>query len=326
MKKTKLLKVVAILSLATFGLFACNINDLQNQGKVVAQADFGEDVAVIFDEEVPLSAAPGKLLTPQAPGTTVFDAGGVLLDASNSSQGYIMLKYDGSNSKIKVQIMKTGGATYTYNLNARKAYEVFPLSDGDGAYSIKVFENLAGSKYSQAFSQAINVKLQNQNLPFLYPNQYVNFNANSNTVKVGNTITQGAADDIKKVEAIYNYTVNNLTYDVAKANSVQSGYLPNVDNILVAKKGICFDYAAVMTTMLRSQGIPCKLIVGYTGDVYHAWINVYTPKTGWVDGMIFFDGKKWQLMDPTFASSSKKSKEIMKYIGNASNYQAKYAY
>ena len=25
------------------------------------------------------------------------------------------------------------------------------------------------------------------------------------------------------------------------------------------KKGICFDYAALMTGMLRSQGIPCKL-------------------------------------------------------------------
>jgi len=25
---------------------------------------------------------------------------------------------------------------------------------------------------------------------------------------------------------------------------------------------------------------------------YHAWISVYTPETGWIDGIIHFDGKK----------------------------------
>ena len=137
---------------------------------------------------------------------------------------------------------------------------------------------------------------------------------------------KSTSDDLKKVELIYDYTVGHLTYDKAKAASVQTGYLPDVDAVLASKKGICFDYASVMATMLRSQNIPCKLVVGYTGSLYHAWINVYTPETGWVDGMIFFDGKKWQLMDPTLASSSKKSESVMKYIGDSNNYTAKYVY
>ncbi|MPN37689.1 hypothetical protein SDC9_185209 [bioreactor metagenome] len=163
-------------------------------------------------------------------------------------------------------------------------------------------------------------------MPFLYPNQYVNFNADSKTVKKAIEVTKSTSDDLKKVELVYDYTVDTLTYDKVKAANVQSGYVPNVDAVLASKKGICFDYASVMTTMLRSQNIPCKLVVGYTGNVYHAWINVYTPESGWVDGMIFFDGKKWQLMDPTYASSGKKSESIMKYIGDSSNYTAKYAY
>ena len=39
-----------------------------------------------------------------------------------------------------------------------------------------------------------------------------------------------------------------------------------------------------------------------------------------------FDGKTWQRMDPTFASSGKKSDAIMKYIGDGKNYTVKYLY
>ena len=128
------------------------------------------------------------------------------------------------------------------------------------------------------------------------------------------------------MEKIYDYVVNNLTYDTQKAASVQSGYLPNVDAVMDSGKGICFDYAALMASMLRSQEVPCKLVVGYTGDVYHAWINVWSEEDGWVEGLIYFDGKVWKLMDPTFASSGNQSNKIMEYIGNGANYKAKYLY
>ena len=81
-----------------------------------------------------------------------------------------------------------------------------------------------------------------------------------------------------------------------------------------------------LTTMLRSQGIPTKLVIGYAGDVYHAWIHTYIPEKGWIEGVIFFDGTTWKLMDPTYASSSKQSKQIMEFIGNGSNYSSKYIY
>ena len=56
--------------------------------------------------------------------------------------------------------------------------------------------------------------------------------------------------------------VNNITYDTELAETVKSGYLPVLDKVLESKKGICFDYAALMTGMLRSQSVPCKLVVG----------------------------------------------------------------
>lgn len=105
--------------------------------------------------------------------------------------------------------------------------------------------------------------------------------------------------------AVYDFVIQNITYDKQLAATVQSGYLPVLDSVLEKKTGICFDYAALMTGMLRSQGVPCKLVVGYAGTAYHAWISVWSEKDGWIDGVVYFDGTSWQRMDPTFAANGK---------------------
>ena len=102
-------------------------------------------------------------------------------------------------------------------------------------------------------------------------------------------------------------------------------YLPDIDETLSTKKGICFDYASLMSAMLRSQRIPTKLDVGYSGEVYHAWISCYVDEVGWVDGISKFDGRHWSLMDPTLAASNSAT-NVKKYVGDGSNYTTKYTY
>lgn len=80
-----------------------------------------------------------------------------------------------------------------------------------------------------------------------------------------------------------------------------------------------------MAAMLRSQNIPTKLEVGYSGDAYHAWISTYIDETGWVDNIIEFDGHDWQIMDPTLAASND-SESVKKYVGDGSHYVVKYSY
>ena len=282
-----------------------------------------------------LGAAPAKAekpsslpvkSTPQS-GVTVYANAKASIDASNLSEGYVMVRYTGGKStRIKVQITKSGGTTYTYNLNHAGTAETFPLTEGDGSYTIKVFENTTGTKYAQIHSATVSMTLRNDFLPFLYPNQYVNYTADSAAVAKAAELIQGKGTDVAKVQAVFDYVVDTLSYDYDKAKTVQSGYLPDVDATLAAKKGICFDYAALMTAMLRSQNIPCKLIVGYSGTAYHAWINVYIEGRGWVDGVIFFDGQNWTLMDPTYVSSGKRSQQIISYVTTPANYTQKYAY
>ncbi|MEA5039451.1 MAG: transglutaminase-like domain-containing protein [Clostridiaceae bacterium] len=249
------------------------------------------------------------------------------VDYSNLSEGFVSVRYTGGkNVRIKVQITCAQGTTYTYNLNNSGDFETFPLVEGDGEYIVKLFENTYGTRYAQALSLRLTLSLRNEFLPFLYPNQYVNYTQDSQTVTTAAELVKDQTTDLQKLGKIYRFVVDTLTYDYEKAENVQSGYLPVLDDVLESKTGICFDYAALMAAMLRSQGIPCKLVVGYAGTVYHAWINVYLREQGWVEHAIYFDGTNWKLMDPTFASTGKSSIYVLKYIGNVKNYSEKYAY
>ena len=274
-----------------------------------------------------LEASPPAVpmsVTVSAPGTAVEQNDSAIIDYSNAAYGYVMVKFTAPTSpRLKVQVVNS--TTYTYNLKPER-WEAFPLSDGSGSYQITIYQNVVDSKYAAVLSASVYASLNNEFEPFLHSNQYVNYDAAPNAVSMAAYLTGGISDTLGKVEAVYDYVVQNISYDTALASSVTSGYLPVLDNVMATKRGICFDYAALMTGMLRSQGVPCKLVVGYAGSAYHAWISVWVEGSGWVDGVIWFDGYAWQRMDPTFASSGNSSADILAYIGNGANYSSKYFY
>ena len=265
-----------------------------------------------------------ECLVPSADGTTVYSNEYVSIDASHADEGYLMASYLGEGTKIKLQITGPDYMTYTYDMMGND-YEVFPISAGDGTYMIGVYENVEGSQYATVLSEELTVTMSNSMGAFLYPNQYVNFDASSQVVGTAKDLVANAHDDLEAINFIYNYVIENITYDFDKAQNVQSGYVPDVDEILFKKTGICLDYAAVMASMLRSQRIPTRLEVGYAGEAYHAWISTYVENQGWINGMIQFDGQNWSIMDPTFAANTGE-KELKSFIGDGSNYVTKYIY
>lgn len=266
-----------------------------------------------------------KVLTPSADGVTVYQNDFASIDASNTSQGYVMVKYNGTNEKVKLQITCPDQSCYTYLISDRGAYDTFPLTAGNGSYTLQVLENVAGDTYIVSLAQSINVSIEDEFLPFLYPNQYVNFHTDSKAVSKGSDLAKDTYSDLDVVQNIYNYVIKNISYDTEKAQNVSYGYVPDIDDTLSSKKGICFDYAALMASMLRSQNIPTKLEVGYSGDAYHAWISTYIDDKGWVDDIIQFNGDTWQIMDPTLAATND-SAAVKKYIGDGSHYVVKYTY
>lgn len=256
------------------------------------------------------------------------------IDASNSNNGYIKVKYLKPTTKNLKVIIENNSTKYTYDLSSTGEYDAFPLQMGDGKYKIKVFENITGNKYSVKQSVDINVKLNNANSPFLVANKLVNFSDTSEAVKKARELTKDTDDEIEKLDIIYNYIITNIVYDTDKAKNVKIGYVPDVDEVFNSNKGICFDYASIMAAMLRSEGIPAKLVTGYSSNlsVFHAWNEVYTDETGWIIlNQMYFDGDQWKLMDSTIASSAKQSNspKVIEYTNkliNAKYYTKQFEY
>lgn len=266
-----------------------------------------------------------KVLVPEASGVETYGNDQASIDASNSSEGYVCVAYTGTASKVRMLIETPTGNTYNYLMDLDGEYDVYPLSEGDGTYTIGVYENIQADQYSVAYSTSITVQLKDDYTTFLYPNAYVNFDASSDAVAKGQELAASADTDLDVVTAVYHYLAKNVTYDYDKAETVQSGYIPDVDDTLATGTGICFDYASLAGAMLRSQGIPTRLEIGYAGTEYHAWISVYITDQGWIDDIIEFDGKDWILMDPTLASYANKS-TIKEHWQSNDYYQLMYKY
>ena len=65
-------------------------------------------------------------------------------------------------------------------------------------------------------------------------------------------------------------------------------------------------------------------VVGQSGQRHHPVARPQHPEercrvdgVGWIDNIIYFDGKDWVRMDPTFAASGGGASE---YVGDGSNY------
>lgn len=187
---------------------------------------------------------------PQQSGTNVLTSKSLVVDASNASQG-----------KYKL----------TYDLGTAGDYEIFPLQLGDGSYTVELFENVSGKKYSAEGKVTVNVKLDDPYAPFLGPNQYVDYTQDTEAVKTSYELCAGKTDPQEIFETIRTYIKTNYAYDYGKAATVTTGTLPDIDGCYASKTGICQDLAALAACMLRVQGIPTRLMVGYIGRMYHAW-------------------------------------------------------
>src|SRR5680860_1277591 len=115
-------------------------------------------------------------------------------------------------------------------------------------------------------------------------------------------ITASAGTTYDKVKAIEDYMARNYRY------STDSPVAPEgrdaVDHFLFdTDVGFCEQFASATTVLLRSLGIPARLVAGYTPGTRnpftgyyevrnsdaHAWVEVYFPAYGWYE------------FDPTFA-------------------------
>jgi hypothetical protein len=112
-------------------------------------------------------------------------------------------------------------------------------------------------------------------------------------------ITQDKASRFDQAQAIERHLISNYRYSLDVPLTKQRN--PIEEFLFSRKTGYCEHYATAMVLMLRSIGIPARLVTGFLatewndyGNYYvvrqqdaHAWVELHLPRSGWI------------MMDPT---------------------------
>lgn len=266
---------------------------------------------------------PASIPTPTFDESSAVTGSSCAIDISHAAQGYIAAKGT-SDTRLKFQVT-SGERSYNYDVPADGSPIFCPINMGDGDYNFRMMKNTSGSNYVEILSTSSIVTLEDEFAPYLLPNVYCNFTSSSECVSLARELTSGAQTQGDALKAICTYIQDNIAYDNAKASalSTSTGYIPNPDETLRTKTGICFDYASLGCAMLRSQGIPCRIITGYVSpnDIYHAWIMVYIDGT-WATGEFSIKSEEWSRVDLTFAASANNTG----LVGDGKTYTDRYVY
>lgn len=236
------------------------------------------------------------------------------INKNQVNNGVVDISYQSpQNKKIKVMVAK-GSVKYTYDL---KANGKFPLQSGNGDYTVSILENVSGNQYSLVTSETVNLKANNENSVYLQSIDMINWNNNMNAIKKAQELTKGLTTDKAKASAIYDFVTNKVKYDNNKAATVAAGYVPSVDSTLNTSSGICFDYSVLYAAMMRSVGVPTKMIMGYNKDIteYHAWNEVYLSESN-----------QWVVIDTTYDAPSVQKGIEISMIKNKSDYKTEKQY
>ena len=270
------------------------------------------------------SAAPTGAAFTQPDHLTMpeINPNGPEIDVSHVADGYVVA-HASSASRLKFQASK-GDVTYNYDLPNDGTPTLYPINMGNGYYQFRIMMNTEGNSYVEYYWADAYVELTSEFAPFLIPNQFCSYVPSSACVEKARELTNDATNQGEAVRNICEFVARNTSYDKAKAEKLanESGYVPNPDETLATGRGICFDYASLSAAMLRSMGLPAKVVTGYVGEenLYHAWIMVYIDGT-WETAVFSVTPNNWSRCDVTFASTG-----ATKYSGSGTSYTDRYTY
>ena len=212
-------------------------------------------------------------------------------EVDNFNNTQIKVQSDDFGKDMRVMVEKNG-EKYYYSLN--NSEELLPAQLGNGLYTVKILKNIGGTKYRVLKTSKIDIKDIGNDL-YLSSSQPVYWEEDDLRI-LANVLMKDVLTDEEKVKSAYKYVTENIKYDTDKIKGIDTSYVPSVSSTIQSKSGICYDYAALFAGLLRSEGIPTKLVKGYGkfSKEYHAWNEVYV-------------NDKWQIVDTTYDAAAVKA-------------------
>lgn len=101
-------------------------------------------------------------------------------------------------------------------------------------------------------------------------------------------------NDVKEAAFPYKRSLDNIaqltewTHNEIEYDSFFAGRILNTSEILQQKKGVCVEYATLLTSLLRVSGIPTRYVSGYAYSdvdktfIGHTWIEVLMEDNSWL--------------------------------------------
>jgi hypothetical protein len=117
-------------------------------------------------------------------------------------------------------------------------------------------------------------------------------------------ITNSASSDFDKAAALENYLRTRFGYTLELPQTVVKDPIANF--LFERKQGHCEYFASSMAVMLRTLGIPSRVVNGFRTDEFNDLTGNYVVRAkdahAWVEA--YFPGYGWQTFDPTPAGVS----------------------
>jgi len=117
-------------------------------------------------------------------------------------------------------------------------------------------------------------------------------------------ITNSASSDFDKAAALENYLRTRFGYTLELPQTVVKDPIANF--LFERKQGHCEYFASSMAVMLRTLGIPSRVVNGFRTDEFNDLTGNYVVRAkdahAWVEA--YFPGYGWQTFDPTPAGAS----------------------
>jgi len=121
--------------------------------------------------------------------------------------------------------------------------------------------------------------------------------------KLAAEITASGSNDYDKAAALEHYLQTHFGYTLELPQTAEKDPIANF--LFQRKRGHCEYFASSMAVMLRTVGIPSRVVTGFRSDEFNDLTGSYVVRAkdahAWVEA--YFPGYGWQTFDPTPAGN-----------------------
>jgi protein-glutamine gamma-glutamyltransferase len=191
------------------------------------------------------------------------------------------------NGDYHILEIRSDGSIY----NSRPGENSLSSSEGEGTQSVGVYSAEADTRDPEQYILNSNSTNYPPHVAMVYLQRP---NLDPRVAQLALQVTALEESNYKRAKALERYLQTNFGYTLELPGMREADPLARF--LFVRKKGHCEYFASSMTIMLRTLGIPARVVNGFRGGEYndvtnsyiirekdaHSWVEAYFPEYGWV--------------------------------------------